>query len=210
MEKKWLLELGISDEQAKEIFAEYGKSVQSEIERRKTAEENVKNLTSQLEKSQEELKQFSEISAQQEDFKEKFENLTKEIQSKHEQEQKLAQEQKRLENLTKRFEQVEQGKTWTHTAVRQNYLNEFVKNLTSEENAGRSDVDIFNDLVKNDDCCFKTHDFIQVAGGSVGALVNGDSRFKTRDEIIKIKDPAERQKEILNNPDLFPELSKEK
>ena len=79
------------------------------------------------------------------------------------------------------------------------YFSKFMAAVEDKENVGKSDADIFHNLVKDDATAFKGVQKITLAGGKPLGI-NGNL---TRADISKIKDPIERRKAIADNIRLY-------
>lgn len=190
-----------TEEQLNAIMSLNGADIEKEKSKRITAEDNLK-------KTNEELGMLKNQSDDNENWKDKYEKLKEEIAEKARKadEEKLLQEKEKrnheyFDNALKAI-----GKTkndWNGKYTETGYYNEFVKAIEAEENAGKAHKDVLHDLVKNDQNAFKGVTVVKLAGGTP----QGNGKYKSRDEIMSIKDKATRLNEMVNNPQFFPELN---
>ena len=109
----------------------------------------------------------------------------------------------KTENINKRFEAVVGEKTFSHNAIKADYLKKFGEAIEIEDNKSLSDEQIFHNLIKDDATAFTGVTAVKLAGGRPSGTSG-----KTRDEIMAIKDGNTRRAEMLANAHLFPELNK--
>lgn len=117
----------------------------------------------ELENSFEDLKQKN---ADAEDYKGKFEELQKKIKEDAEEAEKQRIEKEEADKIEKRFMAALGSKKFSHDAIRIDYLKKFGEALKNEENAGKSDIDIFTELTKEDASAFSGKTPIKLEGGS--------------------------------------------
>lgn len=100
----------------------------------------------------EELKQKG---ASAEDYKTKFEQLQADVAEREKAEREAKEKAEREANIASRYEAAAVGKDgkpleWSHEAVKADYLRKFTDALSDKAYEGKSDTDIFNDLIKDD------------------------------------------------------------
>lgn len=205
---KYLEELGLDKETAAKIFAERGKEIaEINAEKERLANE-LKESNERLESLNAEFEKLKTENADGMEWKSRFEAL----QADNEAKAKQAEADRILaEKNTRNHEYFDNalnaiGKTaddWNGKFTAEGYYNEFVKAIESEENAGKSHKDVLHNLVKNDQNAFKGVTAVKLAGGTP----TGNGKYKSRDEIMSIKDKSTRLNEMLNNPQYFPEIN---
>lgn len=205
---KYLEGLGIEREIANKIFAERSEEIRADKAKAEELESKLKESNLSLEKLNAEFEKLKSENANGTEWKSRFEALQAETEAKAKQaeanrilSEKNARNHEYFENALKAI-----GKTsddWNGKFTAEGYYNEFVKEIESEENAGKSHKDILHNLVKNDQNAFKGVTAIKLAGGTP----TGNGKYKSRDEIMAIKDKSTRLNEMLNNPQYFPEIN---
>lgn len=206
---KYLEGLGIEKPIAEQIFAERGREVELEKAKREKLENDLKESKSRFDELSTEFEKLKTDNADGAEWKSRFEALQAENEAKEKQAEAdriLAEKNTRnheyFDNALKAI-----GKTsddWNGKFTADGYYNEFVKAIESEENAGKAHKDILHDLVKNDQNAFKGVTVARLAGGTP----QGNGKYKSRDEIMAIKDKSTRLNEMVANPQYFPELNK--
>lgn len=201
---KFLEDLGISKEIATQIFAERGKEMaestakQTELENElATAKKNLETLTAEAE-------MLRTANADGNEWKTKFEKLQNDIAEEKKQAEADRVAKEKQTDIENRFNAVMGDKTFSHDAIRESYLRKFGEALESEEYKGKGDSAIFHALTKDDKTAFKGIEVVKLAGGTP----TGNGKYTSREDILKIKDTATRQNEMLHNPQFFPELNK--
>lgn len=200
---KFLEDLGISKETATQIFAERGKevaeanSVKTELEKElETVKKNLETLTAEAET-------LRTANADGNEWKTKFEKLQNDIAEEKKQAEADRVTREKQTDIENRFIAVMGDKKFGHEAIRESYLKKFGEALESEEYKGKGDKDIFHALTKDDKNAFKGVEVVKLAGGTP----TGNGKYASREDILKIKDTATRQNEMLQNPQFFPELN---
>lgn len=115
-------------------------ALEAELKEKKTAFENLNT----------EFEQLKASNASAEDYKSKFEQLQAEITEK---ENKAKEEQAAKEKaamIENRFNAVVGDRKFTHEAIKADYLHKFGEALDNKDFTGKSDADIFHELVKDD------------------------------------------------------------
>lgn len=200
---KFLEDLGISKEVAAQIFAERGKELaeantaKAEIETElATAKKNLETLTAEAET-------LRTANANGDEWKTKFEKLQNDIAEEKKQAEADRVAKEKFAAIENRFNTAMGDKKFSHEAIRESYLKKFGEALDSEEYKGKGDNEIFRTLTKDDKTAFKGVEVVKLAGGTP----TGNGKYASREDILKIKDTATRQNEMLRNPQFFPELS---
>lgn len=190
-----------TDEQLKSIMDLNGK----EVERNKKLEAELKENKENFEKLTAEFETLKVENADGSEWKTKFEALQAENEAKEKQAEADRILREKAENVNSRFTAALGEKKFSHDAIRESYLKKFSEALENADYQGKSDIEIFHELTKNDGNAFKGASIVKLAGGRPTAANNG--KYTSRDEIFKIRDSSKRQAEILNHPDLFPEIN---
>ena len=141
--------------------------------------------------------------ASAEEYKTKYEALVADNEAKAKQAEADRIAKEKAESLDKRFDAVVGDKKFSHEAIRADYRRKFENALADKENEGKSDADIFFALHKDDRNAFEGVTAVKLAGGRP----QGIGKYKSKDEIMSIKDGTLRRAEMLANPQFFPELS---
>lgn len=205
---KYLEGLGIEKTVADQIFAERSKEIEADKVKREKLENELSENKTSLENLNAEFEKLKTENADGAEWRTKFEALKAENEAKEKQAEAdriLAEKNTRnheyFDNALKAI-----GKTsddWNGKFTADGYYNEFVKAIESEENAGKAHKDILHDLVKNDQNAFKGVTVAKLVGGTP----QGNGKYKSRDEIMAIKDKSTRLNEMVANPQYFPELN---
>lgn len=201
---KFLEELGIETEIAKKIFAERGVEVEKEKAKLLSVQNELKEKTEAFDNLNSEMVTLKTSNASAEDWKTKFEALQADNIAKEKQAEADRILQAKNENIKNRFDTALGKKQFYNNPTRDYYLKKFSEAIEAEENQGKADTDILHSLTKDDNKAFQGAEIIRLAGGKPMGTSLG--KYKTRDEIFNIKDTATRQNEMLNHPDLFPEI----
>ena len=93
---------------------------------------------------------------------------------------------------------------WTHEAIKNDYYAKFAAALDDSANTGKSDADIFNNLVKDDAAAFKGIQRITLAGAKPISF-NGVSR-----EDFKKMNYSERLQFKTEQPELYKAITENK
>lgn len=117
-----------------------------------------------------ELDILKEGNASAEEWRQKYEKLQNEVSEKERKAQEEAVAAEKQANLQTRYSAVcvtKDGKPleWTHDAIKDSYFAKFVEAVDDKANIGKSDADIFNNLVKDDATAFKGVQIVNMAGG---------------------------------------------
>lgn len=190
-----------TDEQLKAVMDLNG----GEVEKNKKLEAELKEKKTQLENLNTEFEILKTANADGADWKTKFEALQAENEAKAKQAEADRILKEKTDSINKRFETALGEKKFNHEAIRDAYLRKFGEALENADFEGKSDSEIFHALTKDDGNAFKGVEIVKLAGGRPTGSGNG--KYTSREEIFKIRDSAKRQTEILNHPDLFPEIN---
>lgn len=191
-----------TDEQLKMIMDLNGADIEKIKSKLKQAENDLKEKTEDFNRLNTELESLKTSNADGAEWKTKFEALQAENEAKEKQAEADRILKEKNDIIEKRFVEAVGEKTFSHEAIKQMYLKKFGEALDLEENQGKADKDVFHSLVKDDATAFKGVEAVRLAGGTP----NGNGKFKSKDEILSIKDGAIRRTEMINNPQFFPEL----
>lgn len=192
-----------TDEQLKSVMDLNGADVEKVKAKVTVLETDMKDRKEAFDKLNSEFETLKQANASGEDWKIKFEALQAENIAKEKQaEAERIQAEKTAEN-ERRFASCLGEKKFSHEAIKADYLKKFAEALENETYRGKSDTEIFHDLTKDDASAFVGVTAVPLAGGRP----QGNSG-KTKEEIMAIKDRAERHSEMLSNSHLFPELNK--
>lgn len=190
-----------TDEQLKAVMDLNG----GEVEKNKKLESELKEKKTQLENLNTEFETLKTANADGAEWKTKFEALQAENEAKAKQAEADRILKEKTDSINKRFETALGEKKFNHEAIRDAYLRKFGEALENADFEGKSDSEIFHALTKDDGNAFKGVEIVKLAGGRPTGANGG--RYTSREEIFSIKDSAKRQAEILNHPDLFPEIN---
>lgn len=190
-----------TDEQLKAVMDLNG----GEVEKNKKLEAELKEKKTQLENLNAEFETLKTANADGAEWKTKFEALQAENEAKAKQVEADRILKEKTDSINKRFESALGEKKFNHEAIREAYLRKFGEALENADFEGKSDSEIFHALTKDDGNAFKGVEIVKLAGGRPTGASGG--RYTSREEIFSIKDSAKRQAEILNHPDLFPEIN---
>ena len=191
----------LTDEQLDKIMAINGADVEKVKAKVTALEADLKEAKETIDKTNTEFEALKSSNAGAEEYKTKYEALVAENEAKQAEAERVARE--KAEGLDKRFEAVVGDKKFSHDAIRADYRRKFENALAEKENEGKSDADIFHALTKDDATAFTGVTAVKLQGGSP----QGIGKYKSKDEIMSIKDGTLRRAEMLANPQFFPELS---
>lgn len=201
---KYLEDLGVEKEVAEKIFAERSKEIEADKAKREKLETELKEKKDSLDNLSKEFEDLKANNASAEEYKSKYEALVADNEAKAKQAEADRILAEKTENINKRFEAVVGEKTFSHNAIKADYLKKFGEAIELEDNKSLSDEQIFHNLTKDDATAFTGVTAVKLAGGRP----TGTSKYSSREEIMAIKDMNTRHSEMLANSHLFPELSK--
>ena len=190
-----------TDEQLKAILDINGADVEKVKGKVTALEDELKENKKSLEDLTIALEEAKKKSETNDDYKQQLEELQKKIKEENDKREadRLAKEE--AQKTEQRFNAVLGDKKFNHEAIRADYLRKFGEALKNTENVGKSDVDIFTELTKEDAHAFAGATVVNLAGASQKA--SEGKNYASKDEIMKIKDTAERQAAIAANIGLF-------
>lgn len=194
-----------TDEQLKSVMDLNGVDVEKAKSKVTALEAELKENKEDFEKLNAEFDALKTANADGAEWRAKFEALQTENEAREKQAEADRILKEKTENINKRFETAAGEKKFRHEAIKEAYLKKFSEALENAEYQGKSDGEIFHDLTKDDGEAFHGATVIKLAGGHPAGANSG--KYTSREEIFKIKDSAKRQAEILNHPDLFPEIN---
>lgn len=129
----------------------------------KTAKETISTMTTELDG-------LKANNASAEEWRQKYETLQHDVSEKERIAKEEAAAAEKEANLQARYSAVcvsKDGKPleWTHNAIKDAYFTKFAAAVEDKANIGKSDADIFNNLVKDDATAFKGVQVVTLAGG---------------------------------------------
>ncbi len=198
---KYLKDLGVEEEIAEKIFAERSKEIEADKAKREKLETELKENKESLDNLSKEFDELKANNASSEEWKSKYEAIVAENDAKAKQAEADRILAEKTENTKKRFDAVVGDKKFSHEAIKESYFKKFSDAIELEENKSKSDDQIFHDLHKDDATAFAGVTAVKLAGGTPQG-VNGKF-YGSKEDILAIKDSAERQKAIANNMNLF-------
>ena len=201
---KYLEDLGVEKEVAEKIFAERSKEIEADKAKREKLETELKEKTDSLDNLSKEFEDLKANNASAEEYKSKYEALVADNEAKAKQAEADRILAEKTENINKRFEAVVGEKTFSHNAIKADYLKKFGEAIELEDNKSLSDEQIFHNLIKDDSTAFTGVTAVKLQGGRP----TGASKYSSKEEIMAIKDTGVRHAEMLANAHLFPELNK--
>lgn len=194
-----------TDEQLKSVMDLNGADIEKAKAKATALETELKESKEGFEKLNAEFETLKTSNADGEEWRAKFEALQADNEAKARQAEAERILKEKTESIHNRFNAAVGEKKFLHEAIREDYLNKFGEALENAEYQGKSDVEIFHELTKDDGKAFQGATVIKLAGGRPTGGNGG--KYTSRDEILKIRDSAKRQNEIYNHPDLFPEIN---
>ena len=198
---KYLEDLGVEKEVAEKIFAERGKEIEADKVKREKLESELKEKTESLDNLSKDFEELKSNNASAEEYKTKYEAVIAENEAKAKQAEADRILAEKTENVNKRFEAVVGEKTFSHNAIKADYLKKFGEAIELEDNKSLSDEQIFHNLTKDDATAFTGVTAVKLQGGTPQS-VNG-KHYATKKDIMAIKDSIERQQAIADNISLF-------
>ena len=198
---KYLEDLGVEKSVADKIFAERSKEIEAEKAKREKVEADLEANKKSLESLTKEFETLKTSNASAEEYKSKYEAIVAENEAKARQAEADRIAKEKAEGIDKRFDAVVGEKKFTHSAIRAEYRRQFETALSDKANEGKSDADVFHALTKDDATAFTGVTAVRLQGGRPQGV--GGKQYATKEEIMAIKDSAERISAIQNNPTLF-------
>ena len=202
---KYLEDLGVEKEVAEKIFAERGKEIEADKVKREKLESELKEKTESLDNLSKDFEELKSNNASAEEYKTKYEAVIAENEAKAKQAEADRILAEKTENVNKRFEAVVGEKTFSHNAIKADYLKKFGEAIELEDNKSLSDEQIFHNLIKDDATAFTGVTAVKLAGGKPQGM---GSKYSSKEDIMAIKDGNVRRAEMLAHPQFFPELNK--
>ena len=193
-----------TDDQLKAVMDLNGADVEKVKSKVTVLETELKEKKADFEKLNTEFEALKTANASGADWKAKFEALQAENIAKEKQAEADRILKEKNDNISNRFNAVLGDKKFSHDAIRDAYLKKFGDALESKDYEGKSDLDIFHDLTKDDSSAFSGVQVVKLAGGKPQGT---GGKYSSKDEILAIKDGATRRAEIVAHPHLFPELN---
>ena len=199
---KYLEDLGVEKEIAEKIFAERSKEIEADKAKREKLETELKEKTESLGNLSKEFDDLKANNASAEEYKSKYEAVIAENEAKAKQAEADRILAEKTENISKRFDAVLGEKTFSHNAIKADYLKKFTDAIELEENKSLSDEQIFHNLTKDDATAFTGVTAVKLAGGKPQGATGG-KKYSSKEEIMQIRDYSTRQTAIRENPELF-------
>lgn len=190
-----------TDEQLKAILDINGADLEKVKGKVTSLEDELKESKQSLNDLNTALDEAKKKAESNDDYKQQLEDLQKKVKEDNDKREadRLAKEE--AQRTEQRFNAVLGGKKFNHEAIRADYLRKFGEALKDTGNVGKSDIDIFTALTKEDAHAFAGATVVNLAGASQKA--SEGKNYASKDEIMKIKDTAERQAAIAANIGLF-------
>ena len=198
---KYLEDLGVEKEVAEKIFAERSKEIEADKAKREKLETELKEKTESLDNLSKEFEDLKANNASAEEYKSKYEALVADNEAKAKQAEADRILAEKTENINKRFEAVVGEKTFSHNAIKADYLKKFGEAIELEDNKSLSDEQIFHNLIKDDATAFTGVTAVKLQGGTPQGV--GGKQYTSKAEIMAIKNYDERIEAISNNKHLF-------
>ena len=192
----------VTDDAMKQFNAELGKKFVAKADFNAKVEE-VKTLKGEKKTLEDEVTRLNENANGNEDVKKELEALKAKIDADAKQAEADRISREKAESDERLFNEAVGEKKFSHDAIKSHYFNLFRQDLAKEENKGKSAVDILHNLTKDDATAFTGVTAVKLQGGRP----QGIGKYKSKDEIMSIKDGTLRRAEMLANPQFFPELS---
>lgn len=203
---KYLEDLGVEKEVAEKIFAERSKEIEADKAKREKLETELKEKTESLESLTAEIDTLKTSGKNAEEIQAKLDALIAEREAERTKAEADRLAKEKLEATKSRFEKANEGKgEWYNEPTKEFYFKKFSDALESEEYAGQSDVDIMHSLTKDDQTARKGVTAVKLAGGT--PIPTGKA-YNSKEDIMAIKDRAQRRQAIAENPSLFGITSK--
>ena len=194
-----------TDEQLKAVMDLNGADVEKAKSKVTALETELKEKKSDFDKLNTEFEALKTANASGEDWKAKFEALQAENVAKEKQAEADRILAEKNADIEKRFAECVGDKKFSHDAIKADYLKKFAEALESEEYKGKGDIDIFHALTKDDKNAFEGVTAVKLAGGT--PIPTGKA-YNSKEDIMAIKDRAQRRQAIAENPSLFGITSK--
>ena len=192
-------------EAAEKILAERGREIEADKAKREKLETELKEKKESLDTLSKEFEDLKSSNASAEEYKTKYEALVADNEAKAKQAEADRILAEKTENINKRFDAVVGEKKFSHDAIKADYLKKFGEAIELEENKSLSDEQVFHNLIKDDKNAFEGVTAVKLAGGT--PIPTGKA-YNSKEDIMAIKDRAQRRQAIAENPSLFGITSK--
>lgn len=189
----------VTDDVIKQFNAELGKKFVAKADFNAKVEE-IKALKGEKKTLEDEISKLNENSNSNEDVKKELEALKSKIEADARQAEADRILKEKQENVLNRFNAVVGDKKFSHDAVKADYLKKFGDALENKDFEGKSDADVFHALTKDDASAFVGVTTVKLAGGRPQGV---GKTYNSKEDIMAIKDRAERRQAIAENPSLF-------
>ena len=189
----------VTDDAIKQFNAELGKKFVAKADFNAKVEE-VKTLKGEKKTLEDEVTRLNENANGNEDVKKELEALKAKIDADAKQAEAERISREKAESDERLFNEALGEKKFSHDAVKSHYFNLFRQDLAKEENKGKSAVDILHNLTKDDASAFVGVTPVKLAGGRPQGV---GKTYNSKEDIMAIKDRAERRQAIAENPSLF-------
>ena len=189
----------VTDDAIKQFNAELGKKFVAKADFNAKVEE-VKTLKGEKKTLEDEVSKLNENANGNEDVKKELEALKAKIDADAKQAEADRISREKAESDERLFNEAVGEKKFSHDAVKSHYFNLFRQDLAKEENKGKSDEQIFHNLIKDDATAFTGVTAVKLAGGTPQG--NG-TKYTSKADIMAIKDRTERRNAIAQNLELF-------
>ena len=145
MTTEFLKNLGLNEDQIKQVFAENGKDIQSEKGKYTQLQSQFDEATMQIGALNETIKGNAGNDALIEELRGKV----KAFEDAEVERTKAAQEAQRKANITARFDAQRGEKKWLNEGTAKWIYDEFDKAVNDSSNSGKSDAEIYESVTKN-------------------------------------------------------------
>ena len=189
-----------TDEQLKSVMDLNGTDVEKAKSKVTALETELKEKKADFDKLNTEFEALKAANASGEEWKTKYEAIVAENEAKAKQAEADRILAEKNADTEKRFNECVGDKKFSHDAIKASYLKKFADALESEEYKGKGDAEIFHALTKDDATAFTGVQVVKLPGGRPQTV---GKTYNTKDEIMAIKDSAERLNAIQSNPNLF-------
>ena len=194
----------VTDDAMKQFNAELGKKFVAKADFNAKVEE-VKTLKGEKKNLEDEVARLNENENGNEDVKKELEALKAKIDADAKQAEADRISREKAESDERLFNEAVGEKKFSHDAIKSHYFNLFRQDLAKEENKGKSAVDILHNLTKDDKNAFEGVTAVKLAGGTPTPT---GKAYNSKEDIMAIKDRAQRRQAIAENPSLFGITSK--
>lgn len=185
----------ITDEQLGQILNLNGADIEKAKSKSKDLEEEVRQSKESYEKLKTEFDNLNANNASADEWKNKYETLQKEYQEKEQEAQRKSAEK----IIEQRFNSALGEREFNHPAIQADYFKKFAEEVAKSENIGKADVDILENLIKDDATAIKN---VTVQNLPKPTYKDG-KKYSSIDEIMKISNDKERREAIAENAELF-------